>query len=97
MLYISINLLALNGEEIQHNELITISELAKKISLSQSTVTNILERLEKRQFITRKRDAVDKRKVLLNLSAAGVAIAKNSPSPMRKEFIINFCALPQDY
>lgn len=81
--------------EIQKQEQITTSELAKRISLSQSTVTNILERMEVKGWIARWRDINDKRKWFINLTASGVAILSDAPSALQIEFIVNFCSLPK--
>ena len=42
---------------------VTIGELAQEMSLSQATVTTILDRLEKRGLVYRQRSQTDKRKV----------------------------------
>ena len=51
-------------QTIRQKGQVTIGELANEISLSQATVTTILDRLEKRKLVFRERSKEDKRKVL---------------------------------
>ena len=50
---------------------LTIGELATAMSLSQATVTTIMDRLEKRHLVSRQRSTVDKRKVHARLTTGG--------------------------
>lgn len=81
--------------EIRQNEKITTTQLAEKISLSQSTVTSILDRLVERNLVSRIRDDVDKRKWFLEISQAGKEIINASPAAVRQDFIDNFLRLPE--
>src|SRR5690625_1946314 len=47
---------------VRHDEL-TMGQVADAVSLSQATVTTILDRLEKRGLVERKRSEQDKRRV----------------------------------
>jgi DNA-binding MarR family transcriptional regulator len=71
------------------NELI-VTEIAKQISLSQATVTTILDRLEQQGFIVRKRGQSDKRKVYIEASDKTRAILANKPSLLQSGFIDRF-------
>ncbi len=73
---------------------LTIGELANQVSLSQATVTTILDRLERRNFVYRKRSEQDKRKVHAFLTEDGVAILRASPVPLQEKFAQQFSALP---
>ena len=75
---------------------VTIGELANQISLSQATVTSILDRLEKRGFVYRERSAQDKRKVHAYLTENGIEILKNAPLPLQEHFTRQFTDL-QDW
>ncbi|TFH68678.1 MarR family transcriptional regulator [Gammaproteobacteria bacterium LSUCC0057] len=74
---------------------LTIGQLAKAISLSQATVTTIIDRLESRQLISRIRSASDKRKVYLELSDAGRDTLSKAPPLLQEQFIRQFSALAQ--
>jgi DNA-binding MarR family transcriptional regulator len=69
---------------------VTIGEIARDISLSQATVTNILDRLEKRGMIYRERSNHDKRKVHAHLTDKGAAILKDAPTPLQEHFVKQF-------
>ncbi|MDN2664633.1 MarR family winged helix-turn-helix transcriptional regulator [Psychromonas sp. 14N.309.X.WAT.B.A12] len=62
-------------------------QIAQEITLSAATVTTILDRLEKRNFIIRTRSKTDKRKVHLSLSEAGKEVLSSSPKPLQEHFI----------
>lgn len=65
---------------------VTIGELAADISLSQATVTTIIDRLEKRQLVYRVRSTADKRKVHAFLTENAVDVLKNAPTPLQQHF-----------
>ncbi|MDF1818395.1 MAG: MarR family transcriptional regulator [Immundisolibacteraceae bacterium] len=74
---------------------VTIGELANEVSLSQATVTTILDRLEKRELVYRERSTKDKRKVHAHLTEAGVNILKDAPVPLQEHFTDQFINLEQ--
>ncbi|MDN6320234.1 MAG: MarR family transcriptional regulator [Marinobacter sp.] len=69
---------------------VTIGTIADKVSLSQATVTTILDRLEHRQLVYRVRSTQDKRKVHAHLTVSGADILSRAPSPLQEEFIKKF-------
>lgn len=69
---------------------VTIGELANEISLSQATVTTILDRLEKRNLIYRERSKEDKRKVHAFLMKEGINVLKDAPIPLQDQFADQF-------
>jgi DNA-binding MarR family transcriptional regulator len=68
-------------------------KLAKAVSLSQATVTGIVERLEKRGLVTRRRSQIDKRKVLVQVTSDGKDLLENAPSLMQESFVQQFGSL----
>ncbi len=70
-----------------------VKEVAKTINLSSATITSILDRLEKRNLVTRTRSTTDKRKVGISLTAEGTEIIKDSPTPLQEHFIARFEAM----
>lgn len=72
---------------------VTIGAVAQRVSLSQATVTTIMDRLEKRGFITRVRSNNDKRKVHAYLTDTGKALLAEAPTPLQESFIKRFQAL----
>jgi len=75
---------------------LTIGLLAKKISLSQATVTTIIDRLENRELIKRTRDYTDRRKVHIHITDTGIAMLEKAPPALQEQFINQFSAL-QDW
>lgn len=71
------------------------SQVAKSVNLSAATVTNILDRLENKNLISRVRDTQDKRKVGLYLTDNGKALLLNAPQALQEHFIDKFSNLAQ--
>lgn len=69
---------------------VTIGELANEMSLSQATVTSILDRLEKRKLVYRERSKEDKRKVHAYLTDQAADILKEAPIPLQEHFTRQF-------
>lgn len=73
---------------------VTIGYLTERISLSQATVSTILDRLEERRLVERHRNQRDKRIVNVTLSGAGKALLSKAPTPLQEVFIRHFDNLP---
>ncbi|WML37253.1 MarR family winged helix-turn-helix transcriptional regulator [Clostridium sp. OS1-26] len=54
--------------ELYHNPGITLNELSKKLSLSKSTVSGIIDRLEKSEYIVKETPEENRRIVKISLS-----------------------------
>ncbi|MBM70124.1 MAG: transcriptional regulator [Haliea sp.] len=74
---------------------VTIGELATDISLSQATVTTILDRLEKRGLVYRKRSDTDKRKVHAHLTPRAMEVLISAPIPLQEQFKRQFDELQE--
>lgn len=68
----------------------TSSELSDAMSLSQATVTSILDRLEDRGLIERIRSQTDKRKVHPRLTEPGEALLNRAPAALQDSFVRKF-------
>ena len=71
----------------------TPGNLAKEISLSQATVTSIIDRLEGRGLVTRVRSETDKRFIWLHLTETGKALLEQAPTPLQASFVSKFSKL----
>ncbi|MBK5931377.1 MarR family winged helix-turn-helix transcriptional regulator [Halochromatium salexigens] len=71
----------------------SVGTVAKHISLSQATVTDILNRLENRQLVVRARSREDRRRVLVSATEQAVAIMSRSPPLLQEAFVQRFLAL----
>ena len=73
----------------------TPGEIAKAVSLSQSTVTGILDRLEKRQLISRRRSDGDRRRIMVRVTEIGKNVLAEAPTLMQETFVVRFMALQE--
>ena len=64
----------------------SISALARSVSLSQPTVSGILERLEKRGLVRRERSEQDRRSVFVTLTPQGGGTLRDAPSLLQDRF-----------
>lgn len=80
-------------QTIRNKGQVTIGELANEISLSQATITTILDRLEKRELVYRERSTEDKRKVHAYLTDSATEILKTAPTPLQEHFTKQFSDL----
>ena len=80
--------------EIARHELITVTQLARSISLSQATVTDILNRLGKKGLVERTRDTIDRRRVLVRITPQCDDILSQAPQPFRILSWINIPICP---
>lgn len=74
---------------------VTIGRVSRQVSLSQATVTTILDRLEKRGLVYRERSTVDKRKVHAHLTEAGGKVLDDAPTPLQLSFTQRFQQLEE--
>jgi DNA-binding MarR family transcriptional regulator len=74
---------------------ISAGELAGRISLSQATVTDIVSRLEQRGLLTRARSEVDRRKVIIRPTLAGITLMQAAPPLLQETFTRRFAELKQ--
>ncbi|WP_307726788.1 MarR family winged helix-turn-helix transcriptional regulator [Thalassolituus sp.] len=77
-------------QTLQRHEELTVGEIATKVSLSQATVTTIIDRLEKRNFVKRERGSTDKRKVYVYLTDDAHQALLDAPKPLQDSFVQQF-------
>ena len=82
-------------QTISNTDEMTIGELAGAMSLSQATVTTIMDRLEKRHLVLRQRSTVDKRKVHARLTPDAIKILQQAPIPLQENFSKHFNVLEE--
>ena len=80
-------------QEISTEDKITITGLASRISLSQTTVTDIINRLDKKKMVQKFRDEKDKRRVWVQLTNDSIEILKKTPPPLQEIFVKRFLDL----
>lgn len=74
---------------------VTVKRISDAVSLSQATVTTILNRLEDRDYVERVRNQEDKRIVNARLLAAGHKVLSTAPPLLHERFIERFEALQE--
>ena len=72
---------------ISQNESLSLSDLGKRMYLHPSTITGVIDRLEKKRYVTRIRDEVDRRVIYVQLTAEGKRLAKRAPNPAQGKMI----------
>ncbi|MEE4185330.1 MAG: MarR family transcriptional regulator [Gammaproteobacteria bacterium] len=73
----------------------SVGALAAHISLSQATVTTIINRLEKRELLYRERSQRDKRVVNIRLTDRGRALLAQAPTPLQEQLARQFTQLAE--
>ncbi len=74
---------------------VSISKLSEEISLSQATVTNIIDRLEARGLVARHRSTQDRRVVHTTLTEEGTTKVLEAPTPIQDTFSKRFAELDE--
>ncbi|WP_133717160.1 MarR family winged helix-turn-helix transcriptional regulator [Methylocaldum gracile] len=80
--------------ELSNNAGMKVSELARAMSVHQSTVSNLLVKLEKKGLIRRERTNPDQRVVRLYLTEAGQALVEQTPEPRQGLLLQALTELP---
>lgn len=81
--------------EISSHETISVTQLARSISLSQATVTDILNRLEKKGLVERLRDDIDRRRVMIQITPGCRDILLQAPPALQETFVSRYTRLPE--
>lgn len=78
---------------VNESAVLTASEIARSVSLSQATITTIISSLESRGLVLRERSDVDRRRVNVSLTDEGRTVLKEAPKPLQESFAKRFDAL----
>lgn len=81
-------------QEIERVPQTTPGAVATALQFSQPTVTNIVDKLESAQLVSRRRDDRDKRQVLLQATGEGRQTLTAAPDLLQQRFVGDFEALP---
>ncbi|MFT4815992.1 MAG: DNA-binding MarR family transcriptional regulator [Pseudohongiellaceae bacterium] len=80
-------------KDIQKHDGTGVSDIARRISLSQATVTSLVNKLEGKDLILRIKSTADKRRTDITLSAKGEELVKAAPPPLQENFVERFVKL----
>lgn len=81
--------------ELLQHEKMHAADLARAVNLSHATVTDILNRLEKRGFISRTRSVEDKRRILVTPTESAAALVAKSPPLLQEQFATQLADLQE--
>ena len=65
----------------------TPSNIAKEVQLSQATVTNLVDRMERNNLVLRQKSIADKRVVEVQLTEKGRGMVELAPEPLQAGFL----------
>ena len=82
-------------QEVAQKPNIGVSSLAERLSIHQSTCSQLVEKLVNRNLIIKERSKEDQRRVGLRLTEAAAKILKNAPGPAEGILPEALQALPQ--
>lgn len=79
--------------EIRERGPLSLGTLAICLFINNSTVTGIVDRLEKRRFVRRVRQSHDRRKIHVKITPQGADFIENTPDPLEGLFVARLKAL----
>ncbi len=80
-------------QKVSLHQQISVSELARSVSLSQATVTDIVNRLTTNGFLSKDRSDEDKRRVMITPLEKCHEILEKAPPPLQETFTGKFASL----
>ncbi len=66
---------------------LSLKALSARMHLDPSTVTGVVDRLQKRRLLVRATDPKDRRRVVLSLTAEGIHLLKEAPHPAQGQLL----------
>ena len=80
-------------ELLSADEELTVGGIADRVGLAQGTVTTLVDRLEARGLLRKRRSNSDRRQVKVSLSEDGRGLLEKAPTALQTRFLSNFAAL----
>jgi DNA-binding MarR family transcriptional regulator len=71
----------------------TVGGIADRVGLAQATATSLVDRLEERGLVSRRRGDSDRRQVNVMLTAAGRTLKDQAPTALQTRFLENFAKI----
>jgi DNA-binding MarR family transcriptional regulator len=72
---------------LQHSENLSLGELSEKMYLHPSTISGVIDRLEKKGYVARDRNQKDRRVVKVALTGKGKQLVKKTPNPIQGKMV----------
>jgi DNA-binding MarR family transcriptional regulator len=71
----------------------TATQIAKQTRITQATVTSLIDKLVKKEFVIRQRSTTDKRQTIIQLTELGRQAIESAPDPLQQKFVSKFSSL----
>ena len=81
---------------IHQNGSLSLGELSRRMFINPSTITGVVDRLEKKKYVLRTRNEKDRRIVKVQLTPEGDRLARKSPNPIQGKMIYGLRKLKKD-
>lgn len=81
--------------EVYEHGPISFGALTKIVYLNNSTITGIIDRLEKREFVRRTRISKDRRQVHVEMTEQGIKFINQAPKPINDQFMDRIISLDE--
>jgi len=72
---------------LSENEKLSLGELSKSMYLDPSTITGVVDRLEKKGYVLRDRGQKDRRIIRVQLTPEGKRLVRKAPNPIQGKMI----------
>ena len=82
-------------EIVAEDDRTTPKEIARRSGVSQATITSLIDKLEGRGFVTRRRSEQDRRLIRVAATEEGRRLLANAPNPLYAAFSMKFERLPE--
>jgi MarR family transcriptional regulator, organic hydroperoxide resistance regulator len=80
--------------ELRHTPGLRVGDLSQRLLIHPSTASNMLDKLERKRLVERRRTGLDQRVVSLYLTERGEALLEGAPAPAEGELNRALQALP---
>ena len=81
---------------IYQNGSLSLGDLSRRMFINPSTITGVVDRLEKKKYVLRIRNEKDRRVVKVQLTPKGNRLARRSPNPIQGKMIYGLRKLKKD-
>ena len=78
---------------IHQNGSLSLGELSRRMFINPSTITGVVDRLEKKKYVLRTRNEKDRRVVKVQLTPKGQRLSKKAPNPAQGKMIYGLTKL----
>lgn len=81
---------------ISENEKLSLGELSKRMCLHPSTITGVVDRLERKGYVLRDRGQEDRRVIKVQLTSEGKRLVRKAPNPVQGKMIYGLRRLKKE-